>query len=386
MGKAPHNVILLTSRFPKLSETFIQREALALSNQGLLKAIFSMAPRMFTEKVADAKPLESLVNHPPISSFASAAMGLLKGGSKKAKEAFVLSCGKALARLVEEMHADLIHAHWATWPLVAAIEANRICGVPIGITVHAHDLYATPIATLAKRFEHVRYIIVDSAYNQQWLRKNFSDSIFKKVTLVHNGLDLVEFPFESTAGNDPPLVLAVGRLVDFKGFDTLIDALALLAKKKILFSAKIVGDGPLRKQLSNLIQKTGLSDRIELTGALPFDKVRDLMKRAGVMAVPSKMPPGSTHDGLPTVISEAMAVGTPVVATDVASIGEVIKNRQTGILIEPDKPDHLTQAIEDILGDDELRKQIRINARKLVEQDFDADKCYRKLVETMGEK
>ena len=384
MGNVPDKIILLTSRFPKLSETFILREALELSDRGLLGAIFSMAPALFAENVPEADSLSGIVRHPPWSCFANAGAGFFSGGMHGAKNAYALACGTAVARLVKQSDADLIHAHWATWPLVCAIEAGRICNVPIGVTVHAHDLYSTPIEILADRFGKVRYIIVDSEYNLQWIKKKFLASIYDKTALVHNGLDLARFPFDPERNTDPPLVLAVGRVVDFKGFDTLIQALGSLSKKGVSFFAKIVGDGPKKNSLLEMIRRENLSDRFELTGALPFEKVQELMNRACVMVVPSKTPPGSTHDGLPTVISEAMALGTPVVATDVASIGEVIKNDSTGLLIEQDNPQLLAEAIEKLLDNEMLRVGIATKARALAKEQFDAEKCYDKLIEAMS--
>src|SRR5262249_40026982 len=153
-----------------------------------------------------------------------------------------------------------------------------------------------------------------------------------RVQRIYNGLNLDEFPFTPPVQR-PPVVLAVGRLVPKKGFDQLVAACALPALRERECSCRIIGAGPLWGELQAQVERLGLHSRVELVGPLPQPEVIQEMRNAAVLAAPCVVDEDEDRDGLPNVIQEALALGTPVVSTDVAGIPEIVRDGETGLQV-----------------------------------------------------
>jgi glycosyltransferase involved in cell wall biosynthesis len=183
------------------------------------------------------------------------------------------------------------------------------------------------------------------------------------------------------------LILAVGRLVEKKGFDDLIDACAMLAREGTAFSCLIVGSGEEEDALRQRIARLGLQDKVRLEGPRPQREVIELMRRATLMAAPCIIGADGNRDGLPTVLLEAMALGLPCVATDVTGIPEVVRDGETGLCIRQAAPENLAGAMATLLADADQRLRLARNARQLIEAEFDvhrnAARVFR-LFETAG--
>ena len=175
-------------------------------------------------------------------------------------------------------------------------------------------------------------------------------------------------------GLEPPtrgLCLAVGRLVEKKGFADLVDACALLKTAGRSVACQIVGAGPLEAELAQRIADKGLQDCVELTGPLPQEEVRREFRSAGVFAAPCVIGEDGNRDGLPTTLLEAMAIGAPCISTDVTGIPEVIRDGETGLVVGQHDAKQLAAAISRLLDDASLQVRLAQGARKLIEQDFD---------------
>ena len=183
----------------------------------------------------------------------------------------------------------------------------------------------------------------------------------------------------SEAGGD--LILAVGRLVEKKGFRDLIDACRMLKDRGVSFSSELVGDGPLRRDLETQIQALGLGDAVAIRGMLSEEDLIPVYAQAGIVVVPSVLAAGGDRDGLPNVILEAMALQVPVVSTSVSGIPEAVENGGTGILVEPGRPDALADGIERLLKDPGLRNRMGAKARARLEAEFDIRRNVRPLAE-----
>jgi glycosyltransferase involved in cell wall biosynthesis len=167
------------------------------------------------------------------------------------------------------------------------------------------------------------------------------------------------------------MVLGVGRLVEKKGFADLIEACAHLARRGTDFRCRIIGTGELEADLQAQVERLGLEDRVELVGPQPQAQVARELSQAAVFAAPCLIGEDGNRDGLPTVLLEAMAVGTPCISTDVTGIPEVLHHQHTGIIVPQHDPAALADAIQQLLCDSELRCALARNARQLIEERFD---------------
>lgn len=163
------------------------------------------------------------------------------------------------------------------------------------------------------------------------------------------------------------MVLAVGRLVEKKGFDVLLKAMAGV-QEELRAPIAVVGDGPLRQELADSASRLGL--RVNFLGAQPHERVRMLMADATVVVVPSRTAASGDAEGLPNVVVEAMASACPVIATRHAGIPEVVSDGTTGLLVPENDVGSLGRALTALLSDDVLQLSMGLSARATVEGRF----------------
>jgi glycosyltransferase involved in cell wall biosynthesis len=249
--------------------------------------------------------------------------------------------------------------------------AAHFSGISYSFTAHAKDIFHDEVDTedLRKKIRDASSVITVSDYNVEYLKEKYGP-VSDKVTRIYNGLDLGRFPFKNPFERKP-LIIAVGRLVEKKGFADLIDACDILTRSIGDFNCRIIGIGPLEGELREKIKSLGLGNIMEMTGPRPQNEIIRLMQEASVLVAPCVIGTDGNRDGLPTVILEAMALGTPVVSTDVTGIPEVVKNEESGLLVPQHDPKTLALVIERLIKDADLRRKLSINARKLMERDFD---------------
>jgi glycosyltransferase involved in cell wall biosynthesis len=200
---------------------------------------------------------------------------------------------------------------------------------------------------------------------------------------VPHGVDLDRFAPAATVAAPAPHVrlLAVGRLVEKKGFSTLLEALALLAD--IDLDLTIVGDGPDRAALESQIARLGLGNRVTLRGRATHAELPGSYCDAEVVVVPSVVDSRGDRDGLPNVVLEAMACGRPIVASDVAAIASAITSEVDGVLVAPADAGALADAIRAVASDPLRRDALGAAARHTAEQRFELDRCSRRFSELL---
>jgi hypothetical protein len=222
---------------------------------------------------------------------------------------------------------------------------------------------------LADKLVAADQVVTVSDYNADHLAQRHG----RRPVRIYNGLPLERFPFQSVAGARDELV-AVGRLVEKKGFEILLTACAHMRDAGRRFHCTIVGDGPLRGSLEQQIADLGLGGIVVLRGALSPEVVRECISAARVCAVPSRIAEDGDRDGLPTVAIEAMALGTACVASDVTGMKELVLHEQTGLLVPAADPIALAAACDRLFDDDSLVECLRRSARRHVEQRFDVER------------
>jgi colanic acid/amylovoran biosynthesis glycosyltransferase len=384
MNVSPGKVGYVVKRYPRYSETFIVNEVLAHEAAGVPIEIFSLFPSNDTHFQNAISKVRAPVHYLPSDGPKAAELWHAlqhagdtvqdwEGALRGAKGEVVRDLYQALmlANAVRARGIRHLHAHFATAATTVARLASRFAGVPYSFTAHAKDIFHESVCTedLTRKMDDARAVITVSDFNAQFLTSQFG-SAAAKITRVYNGLDLSLFPFVQPSHREPRII-AVGRLVEKKGFGILVDACALLAKRGVSFACEIIGSGEQETRLRQQIAAHGLCERVTLLGPRPQREIISDIQRAAVFAAPCVVGEDGNRDGLPTVLLEAMALGTPCVSTDVTGIPEVLQHNATGLLVPQHDAAGLADAIEKLFNDAPLRVRLATQGRAAVEKNFD---------------
>lgn len=386
----PQRVLYVVSLFPCWSETFIVREIDALIAAGVDVRILSLKRPSGALVQTDAARLLDRVRSPrsPLAGLACSLQSWLRHPIRITGAAativadtwrdpgVMLKSLGALVRGIEHLSwvhrfdPELIHAHWATYPSTVAWALGRITHRPFGFTSHAHDIFVNR-HLLPRKLQDAALAVTISRYNVDWLKRHVAPDADGKLQVVHCGVDLDAIQWRPE-GRDERLIVAVGRLQAIKGFDTLVEALALLRRSGRAFRCKLIGDGPLLAELQSLVRMHGLQDHVEILGAQPQETVRKWLEQAAVFALPSQVAADGGRDGIPVALMEAMASGSAVVSCRTSGIPELIDDDQHGLLVPERDPHALAAALQRLLADGGLRREFATAARQRIEREFDA--------------
>ncbi len=382
----PH-IGYVVKRYPRYSETFIVNEILSHERAGSKIDIFALRPpndTHFQDIIAKVKapvhylPYNKLKAETWVSMMAKWVKELpslkhylasnLQHGPRELMQAAYL------ADQVQTLGITHLHAHFATYPAEVTRLAALFAGVTYSFTAHAVDIFheITRTEDLREKFSDAAFSVTVSDYNINYLHNRLG-KISSTIHRIYNGMDLAQFKWHSPLQR-PPEIITVGRMVEKKGFRYLIDACELLKQKGVEFRCRMIGMGELSESLAQQVIDKNLQDVVELTGPVPQNEVREAIKSAAVFAAPCIVADDGNRDGLPTVILESMALGTPCVSTDVTGIPEVIKHQQTGYQVPQHDAESLASALEVLLKDGQLREKLSRQARQLIEENFDVDR------------
>ena len=272
---------------------------------------------------------------------------------------------------------DAIVAHFGPEGVVAeALRHMELLRGPLVTFFHGYDLTQAPRTAgrgmYRTLFERAERLLAISEHGAAILRRLGAPP---EGTLVHHmGVDVARFAPRAGDSSDPRLlrVLSIGRLVPKKGFADGIDAFARVLRKGVIARYDIIGDGPERHALERKIAAAGLQSAVCLRGAAGEDAVRDALRQADVLLVPSVTAPDGDHEGIPVVIMEALASGIPVVATSHGGIPEIVRDGTSGILAPEHDVDALAAGLERLAADHALRERMGSAGREIVATDFDA--------------
>ena len=380
----PGKIGYVVKRYPRFSETFIVNEILAHEAAGRSLEIFSLAPCIDTHFQNAISLVRAPVNYLPPEAPKSADLWrtLQQAGAELPAGWASLGCVRgenirelhqavSLALLVRQKGIAHLHAHFATSPTTVTRLAARFAGISHSFTAHAKDIFHQTIDRdeLTAKLRDAGAVITVSDFNVAYLQDQFGNNA-QSVVRLFNGLDLGVFPYSAPLKRQPRIV-AIGRLVEKKGFHVLIAACRELARRGVDFSCVIAGAGELEQGLAEQINAARLRDHVQLLGARPLREIIELVQSAAVLAAPCVVGADGNRDGLPTVLLEAMALGTPCVSTAVTGIPEVIRHDETGLLTPEKDPVALAAALERLLRDADLCIRLANAARKRIEADFD---------------
>jgi glycosyltransferase involved in cell wall biosynthesis len=378
MKQSTTGLAYLFERFPSFTQTFCFREVLELRKQGVQAPVFSIRKpddepdQDYPAELAGVarylpSGYEEFLAHPRFRRQARRGLKLLRqtwGDDSEKRRVY-----EALWLIPELRAAGVqhVHVHFAGIAARTAFWLKRLGGITYSFTAHANDIFCDePHERLEMLISDSKFVVTVSDFSLEFLRTHFP-AHQAKMHRVYNGIHLERFS-ESHPNPQLPLVLAVGRYIEKKGFADLIAALGPLRDQS--FECKIVGQGPLEEELRSAIVQAGLTDKVELTGPMPESEVSTLLARTSIFALPCVNASDGGKDNLPTVIMEAMAASVPVISTRVAGIPEMVVDSESGYLIPEHSPNLLTEHLKELIQNPDRAASMGKCGRLLCESKF----------------
>jgi glycosyltransferase involved in cell wall biosynthesis len=369
--------------YPRYSETFVLNELLAHQAAGEDIEVFSLRPPGDGRWHEAVGRLSFPVAYVPASQGADRLWDGIQAAARELPATWdaLADPGGAdsrdvtqalwLASEARRRGIGHLHAHFATAAARVARMAAQLAGLSYSVTAHAKDIFHrdADLASLRAVLTGARAAITVSDFNAAHLRALAREA---RVERVYNGLDLEHYPYTDPALR-PPRVVGVGRLIEKKGFGDLVEACGRLAAAGRPVRCDILGEGELRDALAARIAEHGIEGQVRLLGQRRQGEVRAAVADAAVLAAPCVVGADGNRDGLPTVLLEAMALGTPCVSTPVTGIPELVRHEESGLLVGEREPAELAAAIARLLDDAALRTRLGAAGRARVEADFDVD-------------
>ena len=385
-------VAFVLKGYPRLSETFIAQEILALEKRGLGILIVSL--RHPTDKTihpvhrqiaAERLYLPEYLYQEPLRIWRAWRNARRLPGYKAARRVWLADFwrdktpnrirrfGQALV-LAAELPADIghLHTHFIHTPASVTRYAAIMRGLEWSLSAHAKDIWTTPDWEKREKLADASWAVTCTETGQRHLAALAPDP--GRVALCYHGLDLASFlpaARRESRADGPVTILSVGRAVAKKGYDDLLTALALLPSS-LDWRFVHVGGGVLAKELKEEAARLGLGDRVEWRGARPQPDVLAAYRKADIFVLASKIAPDGDRDGLPNVLMEAQSQGLACIATDLAGIPELIEDDVTGALVPPADPTALAAALGRLAGDPALRERLGAAGERRVRAEFDA--------------
>jgi glycosyltransferase involved in cell wall biosynthesis len=402
-------VVVVLKGYPRLSETFIAQELLALERLGLKLLLVSLrhptddtVHPVHREITAPVNYLPEYLYQEPLRVLKSWWKARRLPGYKEARRIWLKDLqrdltpnrirrfGQALV-LAAEMpkNASIVYAHFLHTPASVARYASRMTGLDWSCSAHAKDIWTSPEWELREKLDDLSWLVTCTSVNAEYLSGLAVDA--SKVSLMYHGLDLsrfAEFPDRAHMrdGSDkvaPVEIVSVGRAVAKKGYDDLLKALAALPED-FNWTFTHIGGGPLLDGLREQAKTLGIAGKIDWRGALPQEEVLKALQRADIFVLASRIAEDGDRDGLPNVLMEAQSQKAAVVATNVSAIPELVIDGETGLLVPERDPEAMTAALAHLLREPVLRQQFADRGNKRLRDLFDANRWIGSLAEKLG--
>ncbi len=394
--------------FARTSETFITNEIHLLEKLGLKLAIFSLIKLEGQKRHAVVEAIQAPITYlPPLSSlteesllqwlknnwghFSATHLALFKArpftylrtllfalklALKHREKQFIkefLQAGFIAQKALASGRIRHLHAHFAHTSTTVTMLASQLSGLPFSLTAHAKDIYLSelnPGDLLNIKLRRAKFIATCTKANEQHLREVEPHSA--PIHTIYHGLDTKQFaPLEKTPA-PKPIVLSVGRFVEKKGYQYLVEACRILKEQGLEFECHIVGGGDA-EPTKTLIQRLQLGDTVIIHSAVTQEELRHIYQRATVFALACQIIESGDRDGIPNVMAEAMAMELPIVSTDISGIPELVDHRVDGLLVPQKNAAALAEAIAELLSDATLQQRLGQAARAKICRIFDAE-------------
>jgi len=392
-------VAYLLHRFPRITDTFIMREIRALQNGGMdikVISIWKPAPRETNAKVMDewghrtcfllprsilsvARTLCVIIIRSPtrfVSTVCLAFATARPGFQGIMRQGFYLAEAMLAAEVLQKRNVAHVHNHFGDHSGIVTMLAARLCNISYSISFHGpHVFFDGALARIKEKVSHARFIRCISYFCRSQVILFSECTDLSALKIVHCGLDLKNYQFRLPREKVETLYCAA-RLAPEKGFGFLFQAVKILIDRKHDVHLRLAGDGPERNALEAMARDLGIMDHVHLLG--PLDEVANVRElyAADLFVLPS------LAEGLPISIVEAMAVGVPVIATNVAGTSELVEQEKTGLLVRPSDPQALANAVIVMIDSYDFRRRAAELGRQKVVDEFDVNKETAKLQES----
>ena len=397
-------VAFVLKGYPRLSETFIAQEIAALERRGLNILIVSLrrptdsrrhpvhdeirAALLYLPEYLLLEPLRVLRGWLKIrqtANYRAVRSMWLRDLRRDLTANRIRRFGQALV-LAAELPDDVkrLHAHFLHTPASVTRYAAALLGLPWTGSAHAKDIWTIPAWEKREKLADCEWLVTCTAANRDHLASLAPPG---RVELVYHGVDLARFPShdgplraaDGRNAADPVVILSVARLVEKKGTDVLLEALARISPD-LHWRFVHVGGGPLKADMERLARALGIDDRVQWRGALAQPAVLEEYRRADVFALASRVAEDGDRDGLPNVLAEALSQGVACVATRVSAIPELLRE----LLVEENDPDGLARALESLITSPARRHALGQAGRARVTESFGLDANIQELARKFG--
>ncbi|RVD40678.1 colanic acid biosynthesis glycosyltransferase WcaL, partial [Mesorhizobium sp. M4A.F.Ca.ET.020.02.1.1] len=356
-------IVVVLKGYPRLSETFIAQELLGLERAGFDLVIVALrrptdakrnpvhdeikAPVHYLPEYLHDEPLRvvrALIACLPRPGFWRALRSLASDIPRDFTRNRVRRFGQALVLAAEwPQDAGWLHAHFVHTPASVTRYASLLRGLPWSCSAHAKDIWTSADWDLAGKLSSARWTVTCTKTGFDRLKGLANGN--SSVHLSYHGLDLDRFgsfgearkQHDGSAPGEPVVVLSVGRAVEKKGYDTLLEALALLPAD-LAWRFEHIGGGEELERLKALARKLGLEGRVSWKGALAQKEVLEHYRSADIFALACRITANGDRDGLPNVLVEAASQRLACVSTDISGVPELISPDETGLLVPTEHP------------------------------------------------
>jgi colanic acid/amylovoran biosynthesis glycosyltransferase len=386
------HILYISYKLPSITTTFVYREIQALQKEGYQIETISMSKPPLNQVHDEALPLYETTIYLDQVGLLCKLTSQLRIAITKPRIFFcslwVVLSEKEIKGYRDRLrllwhfigagylcehfkHADInqIQATFLSGPASIAFFLSKYLKIPYSFTIHASNIFIDPIM-LGRKLLTSKKIVTISQYNKQYLLKKYGQELEDKIHIIHCGVDVQQFQPVVKGKSIPPIILSVGQLTERKGFSFLIEACAIMKKKKASFQCIIVGDGEDKELLVRKNSLLGVEDVVIFLGSKLQEEVRKLLEKTTLFCLPSIITEKGGREGIPVALMEAMAMGLPVVSTRTAGIPELIEHQKEGLLVPEKDPTALADTLDILLNDRKLRATMGAAARKKIIEEF----------------
>lgn len=401
-------VAFVLKGYPRLSETFIAQEIAALERRGLEILIVSLRQPTESRRHPVHDEIRAAVLYLPeyllleplrvlrawwrvrrLPTYARTRAVWLRDLARDPTPNRMRRFGQALV-LAAELPFDVtrLHAHFLHTPGSVTRYAAMLLGLPWTGSAHAKDIWTIPAWEKREKLADCGWLVTCTAANRDHLAALAPPG---RVELVYHGVDLARFPAPAAPlrardgrnAADPVVILSVARLVEKKGTDVLLEALARISPK-LHWRFVHVGGGPLKRKVTKLASSLGIAQRVEWRGAMTQQELLQEYRKADLFALASRIARDGDRDGLPNVLAEALTQGLACVSTRVSAIPELVRDGASGLLVEENDPDGLARALEALIASPARRRALGAAGQARVAESYGLDANIEHLARKFG--
>ena len=397
-------VAYVVSRFPKITETFVLREMLALEELGFRVELFPLLRHRERVVHAEAEEFVRRAHHAgpfsrevvsanlrslwrsPVRYLATLLAVLWRTlPSPRFFAGAIALFPKAVhfARAMQRLGVEHVHAHFASHAALAALVVHRLSGIPFSFTAHGSDLHVDQTA-LGWKLREAAWAVTVSEYNREFVRARLGDEAAGKLLVIRCGVDSRRLVRGQEPATTPFEILCVAALRGVKGHVHLIEACRLLRDRGVGFRCHLVGSGPKERELRRQVARRGLEGAILFHGALAHADVLARMRAAHVVALCSVQDGAGRREGVPVVLMEAMSCELPVVASRISGIPELVRHGHSGLLTPPGDATAIADALEQLARSPAERRRLGQAGRATVVREFELRRTARQIADAIA--